>query len=81
MARYDPFEELRKVEEQMDRLFGTFFGEPSRRFSALPAIASRTGSELAPMGEFSAPAIEVLEAPVSTRSRWICPESTRRTFM
>ncbi|MCE5192469.1 MAG: Hsp20/alpha crystallin family protein [Candidatus Cryosericum sp.] len=61
MARYDPFEELRKVEEQMDRLFGTFFGEPSRRFSALPAIASRTGSELAPMGEFSAPAIEVLE--------------------
>lgn len=61
IMRYDPFEELRKVEEQMDRLFGNFFGEPRRRFSALPATGSRTGSELAPMGEFSAPAIEVNE--------------------
>ena len=61
MMRYDPFEELRKVEEQMDRLFGNFFGEPRRRFSALPATGNRTGSELAPMGEFSAPAIEVNE--------------------
>jgi HSP20 family protein len=59
--RYDPFEELRKVEEQMDRLFGNFFGEPRRRFSALPAAANSTSSELAPMGEFTAPAIEVNE--------------------
>lgn len=61
MMRYDPFEELKRVEDQMDKLFGNFFGEPRRRFSALPATASRTGSDLAPMGEFSAPAIEVLE--------------------
>jgi len=61
MMRYDPFEELRKVEEQMDRLFGNFFGEPRRRFSALPAAANATSSELAPMGEFAAPTIEVNE--------------------
>ncbi|HWQ22467.1 MAG TPA: Hsp20/alpha crystallin family protein [Clostridia bacterium] len=60
MMRYDPFEELKRAEEQMDRLFGNFFGEPRRRFSALPA-AGKTGSDLAPLGEFSAPAIEVQE--------------------
>lgn len=63
MMRYDPFEELKRVEEQMDRLFGNFFGEPRRRFSALPAAASKTNSDLAPMGEFYPPAIEVQEDP------------------
>ncbi len=61
MIRYDPFEELKRVEEQMDRLFGNFWGEPRRRFSALPAAATKPGSDLAPMGEFYAPAIEVQE--------------------
>jgi HSP20 family protein len=61
MIRYDPFEELKKVEEQMDRLFSNFWGEPRHRFSALPAAATKTSSDLAPMGEFYSPAIEVQE--------------------
>lgn len=60
MMRYDPFEELKRAEEQMDRLFGNFFGEPRRRFSALPA-AGKASSDLAQLGDFSAPAIEVQE--------------------
>ncbi len=58
--RYDPFEELKRAEEQMDRLFGNFFGEPRRRFSALSA-AGKPSSDLAQLGEFNAPAIEVQE--------------------
>ncbi|MDO9100039.1 MAG: Hsp20/alpha crystallin family protein [Caldisericota bacterium] len=61
MIRYDPFDELKRVEEQMNRLFGSFWGEPRRRYSALPATAARTSSDLAPMGEFYSPAIEVQE--------------------
>lgn len=61
MIRYDPFEELKRVEEQMDRIFGSIWGEPRRRFSALPATAAKSSSDLAPMGEFYAPAVEVQE--------------------
>ncbi len=61
MIRYDPFEELRRVEQQMDRLFDSFFGEPRHRVSALPATSGRTSSSLAPMGEYYVPAIELNE--------------------
>ncbi len=61
VMRYDPFEELKRVEEQMDRLFTSFWGEPRRRFSVLPATAAKSSSDLAPMGEFYSPAIEVQE--------------------
>ncbi len=61
MIRYDPFEELRRVEQQMDRLFDNFFGEPRHRAAALPAASSRTGASLAPMGEYYVPAIELDE--------------------
>ena len=59
--RYDPFEELRRVEEQMDSLFTSFFGGPRSRFTALPAAKSATTSALAPVGDFSMPSIEVQE--------------------
>ncbi len=59
--RYDPFEELRSVEQQMNRLFDNFFGETRRRFSALPSGTSKTGSELTPVGEYFTPAIEIQE--------------------
>jgi HSP20 family protein len=61
MIRYAPFEELKRVEEQMDHLFGNFFAEPRHRFSALPAAATKTSSDLAPVGKFYSPAIEVQE--------------------
>lgn len=61
MIRYDPFYELKRVEDQMNRLFGGFWGEPRRRFSALPAAVTKTGSDSAPLGQLYSPAIEVQE--------------------
>lgn len=61
ILRYDPFDELKRVEEQMNQLFGGFWGEPRRRFAVLPSAATKTSSDLAPMGEFYSPAIEVQE--------------------
>ncbi len=52
MVRYDPFEDLRKVQEAFDRTFDSYWTNIRKRAALGP------GKE-APLGEFTSPAIEV----------------------
>ena len=62
MAVWDPFEEVRKLEEEIDSLFSDFWRTGRQR--ALPTSAKRKGNEeIMPFGEttFWGPAVDVID--------------------
>lgn len=59
MARWDPFEEIRRLEEEIDSIFSQFW--KGTRFARLPSPVSSRRELVSPEGVVFSPACDVIE--------------------